>query len=98
VKEKILYDMRISKAHILLHASMECWVVAEIQSGESRNTDNFLFGRWENYVSISLLEPTMPITTIQLLEGWVYNGPAEVLCSDMISGSSMDQLRSYAAT
>jgi hypothetical protein len=34
----------------------------EAQGGELRNTDNFLFGRWENYVSVSLLEPTMPIT------------------------------------
>jgi len=44
--------------------SVECWVTVEIQGGELRNTDNFLFGRWENYVSISLLEPTMPITTM----------------------------------
>jgi hypothetical protein len=45
------------------YMSVECRVAVEVQGGELRNTDNFLFGRWENYVNVSLLEPTMPITT-----------------------------------
>jgi hypothetical protein len=57
------YDTWIPKAHILCDTSVECWVAAEVQGGELRNTNNFLFGSWENYVSISLLELTMPITT-----------------------------------
>ena len=62
VKKKNTYDTRIPKAHILCNTSVECRVAVEVQGRELRNTDNFLFGRWEIYVSVSLLEPTMPIT------------------------------------
>ena len=98
MKKKITYDMRIPKAHILCNTSVECRVAVEVQGGELRNMDNFLFGRWENYVSVSLLEPTMPITrgssrwlhgTSSLLEVQFYLKQQLLAGKDVILKSSL---------